>query len=165
MDKRITRMDLMDADGFIALFEAHKAGLFRVARGYFRNIADAEDAVAETALHAWDKRKTLRDPERFRAWATSILINICKDMLRRQKRVVLVAEFPEDSAEAPQDVELETILNTLSDRIRPVMVLYYAEGFRTEEIARMLRLPKGTVTSRLKRGREQLAVLWEKEGV
>lgn len=148
-----------DGEAFVALIEAHKTSLSMIARSYFRNGMDAEDAVAQTVLDAWEKLSTLKSPAYFKTWLTKILINNCNDILRRRAKLVVLDTIPErDGAEDDHSgLFFDELMETLSQPVRTVVQLYYGEGFNTREIAELLGIPAGTVTARLKRGRDALA--------
>src|SRR5690242_7244253 len=63
---------------------------YRLAAVILGNPADAEDAVADTALAAWRARRRLRDISRFDAWFGRILVNTCRDRLRRRRTRAVV---------------------------------------------------------------------------
>lgn len=148
-----------DGEAFVYLMEAHKDSLSMIARSYFRNGMDAEDAVAQTVLDAWEKLDTLKKPAFFKTWLTKILINNCNDILRRRAKLVVLDTIPErDGAEDDYSgLFFDELMESLSQPVRTVVQLYYGEGFNTREIAELLELPTGTVTARLKRGRDALA--------
>ena len=110
------------------------------------------------SLDCWAKLDTLKKPGSFKTWLVSILVNNCRDILREGSRLVVLDEVPERAPEEDDHSGLffEELMGCLSETYRPVMTLYYAEGFRAREIAELLDIPVGTVTVRLKRGREQL---------
>ena len=91
----------MDRQFFIASAQAMERSMYCIARSYLRCEADCEDALQNALLRAWEKRNTLREERYFRTWLTRILINSCKETLRRQKREAPTADFPE--AAAPQN--------------------------------------------------------------
>ncbi len=130
--------------------------LYGVARTYMHQDADCADAVQESILKAWACLPTLKEEAYFRTWVIRILINECKSMLRRKKRMMSVAEVPDAIAAPSTDTELYTAIKSLDEKYRIPLALFYCEGYTVEEIARILHLPKGTVTSRLFRGREKL---------
>ena len=76
----------MDRQFFIASAQAMERSMYCIARSYLRCEADCEDALQNALLRAWEKRNTLREERYFRTWLTRILINSCKETLRRQKR-------------------------------------------------------------------------------
>ena len=83
--------------------------LYRIARAYQNNEQDAEDAVQDALIRAWEKRDTLKDIRQFTPWMTRILSNRCKDMLRRSRKWSF---FP---------LEEDTVLTEMPDLEMPVM--------------------------------------------
>ena len=161
----------MDRDDFGERFTALGDSLYRVARSMLRAEDDCRDALCETALRAWERRGTLRDEEKFDAWVFRILINECRAIHRRQRRIVPTDTFPEtpepsgrDTAFAgtPASIAFDTptpaldALISLSETLRLPVVLHYVEGYSVEETAAILRVPKSTVRGRLSRARAAL---------
>lgn len=134
--------------------------LYGVARTYLRDPADCADAVQESILKAWAGRAGLRQERYFRTWAVRILINECRSMLKKQKRVIPVAQVPESPAPPPPGPEIYELVMALEEKYRAPLVLYHCEGYTVQEITQVLRLPKGTVLSRLRRGRQMLKREW-----
>lgn len=139
--------------------------MYGVARTYLRSYADCADAVQESILKAWAGLHALRKEQYLRTWVIRILINECKNMLKKQKRTVYAAELPETAGSAETDNALYETMMALTEKYRVPLVLYHCEGYTVSEIARILRLPKGTVTSRLARGREILKRDYQKREV
>jgi len=69
---------------FIELYESVYRDLYRLAYYYLGNSQDAEDAVSETALKAYEKYHTLREQTAFKAWIFRILVNQCRMQLRKK---------------------------------------------------------------------------------
>lgn len=90
---------------------------------------------------------------------TRILINKCNDILRKQRNIMLVEEIPEQLSydRKYENVEWEEALESLDEKYRLIMLLYYVEGFKTGEIGDILSMPESTVRTRLARGRQRLA--------
>ncbi len=147
----------MTKDDFAARVQAMQGTLYRVACAYLNADCDRGDAVQEAILKAWQALSSLREEAYFETWLTRILIRECANIQRRQKRVLPVAAVP-DRPSPPEDTQddLKTALLKLPERMRIPVVLFYMEGYDVEEIARVMRIPKGTVCSRLARAREQL---------
>ncbi len=127
--------------------------LYRVSTTILPQLCDREDAVQGAIEKAWQKQTILRDAGALRAWLIRILINECYALLRGRKRVVPTDALPawEAAPDAPPD--LQHLFATLEEKYRLPMVLYYVEGYSIAETARMLRMPQGTLKSRLHRGR------------
>jgi RNA polymerase sigma-70 factor (ECF subfamily) len=140
---------------------------FRVARGVLRNTADAEDIAQEAVLRAYRRFERLRDRNSFRAWLVRITFRLALDRARsanrREQRETLWAEprlcaSTEDLAATSEFEEhLARALNELSPKLLLVLLLAAMEGHTLDEVAEMLRLPLGTVKSRLFDARKQLA--------
>lgn len=139
--------------------------MYGVARTYLRSYADCADAVQESILKAWAGLPVLRKEQYFRTWIIRILINECKNMLKKQKRTVSAAEFPKSAILQETDNDLYETMMALTEKYRVPLVLYHCEGYSAHEIAHILHLPMGTVTSRLARGREILKRDYQKREV
>ena len=154
----------MDREEFTRAVLEYENTLYRVAKSMLGSEADCADAAQNALLRAWERLHTLRDPAYFKTWLTRILINECRAILRQRARYAqLEAEIAEDEAAPEHSSELYEAVMGLEQKYRLPVVLYYIEGFRTAEIAAMLRLPEGTVKTRLRRAREILRK--ELEGV
>lgn len=154
------------AEAFARLIERNKQSMYKVARAYFSEPMDVDDAIAETALACWTSIGRLRQPENFRTWLIRILINKCNDLISQRRSCVSLDELPESEQPVCESgqTDFESLIAMLDERYRPVLVLYYAEGFRIREISESTGMPEGTVSSYLKRGREQLARVLRKDG-
>ena len=144
----------MDRLFFIASAQAMERSMYCIARSYLRCEADCEDALQNALLRAWEKRNTLREERYFRL--TRILINSCKETLRRQKREAPTADFPEAAAPQGSDPVLWEALRALDEKYRVTVILHYRDGYSVREIASILRVPESTVKTRLSRARQQL---------
>lgn len=159
MDHLIMEAMRGDPDAFSSLMQSQMQNMYKAARAILNNDADAADAIAETILTCWEKLNRLKKPEFFRTWMTRILINKCKDIIRKQRSYSFVEEVPEVSVQEDgfENVEWKDALHCLEEKYRLVTVLYYVEGFSTAEIGEMLGLPDSTVRSRISRARRKLA--------
>lgn len=138
---------------------------FRVAAVILGNREDAEDAVSDAALRAWQHLPSLRDPDRFEAWFTRIVVNVCRDRLhRRHPSSPLMADPPsgtDDFAESVERGALIEALNTLTPEHRAVIALHYLEGLTIEQVADHLGMPAGTVKSRLHYGLAEMRAAYD----
>ena len=135
--------------------------LYRTARAMLRQEADQKDAVQEAIAKAWAKRGSLRDDSLFATWLTRILINECREILRRQRRLVLIGQWRDDAlpaASAPEISQVDEALDQLPEKLRLPAVLHYIEGFPLKDIAEALRIPLGTVKARLHDARKALKI-------
>lgn len=160
MDNLVKKAQNRDADAFIALMQSQMQNMYKTARAILSNDEDVADAVSETILVCWEKLEQLKEPAYFRTWMTRILINKCRDHLRSRENLSFTGELPETPAQDTgfDNVEWNEALQSLDDRYRLVLMLYYVEGYKTAEISQILEIPESTVRTRLSRGREKLAL-------
>lgn len=83
MEKVVSKAKRGSPDAFMRLIEARLDVLYRIAFSYFRNRDDASDAVQDSIMIAYKSIKGLKDDSKFNSWITPILVNRCKDILRR----------------------------------------------------------------------------------
>ena len=133
--------------------------LYRVSYAMLSQPSDREDAVQECLIRAWQKRETLRDERYLQTWVIRILINECHNIQRRYRRESPEEVLPERTAPPEADRALHDALLRLEPKLRIPVVLHYMEGYSVEETAKMLRLPPGTVKSRMLRARKALKEL------
>ena len=153
----------MDKDEFSRRIIAMLPVLHRIAWSQLRQAADREDAVQETIRLAWEKRERLREDRYMQTWVIRILLNVCDTMRRRAGRMQTAAYLPEREAGLMPDTPLLDAMMQLDEKYRLPLQLYYVEAYSLAEVARMLRLPQGTVKSRMSRGRERLRLLLKEE--
>ena len=138
---------------FVRRVVAMQDTLYRVSTTLLPQLCDREDAVQSAIEKALRKREHLRDPDALAPWLTRILINECYALLRRRKHETLMDELPQRQVEADARPDIYQLFTSLEEKYRLPMVLYYVEGYCVKEIGSILRLPQGTVKSRLHRGR------------
>ncbi len=155
----------MDKEAFAERVHAMQDRLYRIASGQLRGMQDREDAVQEAIFKAWKMREALRHDEYFETWLIRILINECHNIQRAGRRILPVENVPEPAQADRSDrlADLREAIWALDQRMRTPVVLHYIEGYSTKEIAQIMRLPQGTVCSRLMRARAALKEFMEEE--
>lgn len=151
----VKRAQNQDGEAFVQLMEAHKEGMYKVARAYLSQDADVADAMQDTVLDCFEKIHTLQEPRYFKTWMIRILIRNCIAIQRKNQRSLPVEDEAYFEGEAPKEdlrAFLE-LLESLDEQSRIIFILYYVEGFKIKEIARILGEKENTVSSRLRRGR------------
>lgn len=141
---------------------------FRVAYSVLRSREDAEEVAQEAFARAYQRFAQLRDRDRFRAWLVRttwrLAINRRRSDKRRLARETADARqptlAPADAAAAQQRAdELWRAIDRLPERLRVAIVLAGIEGHDVRAVARLLRVPEGTVKSRLFAARQRLREL------
>ena len=148
------RLDLVrqavkrDGDAFIEVTDSIKHRLYRTARTILGIEADAEDALDETMFKAWRGIHSLRHPEFFDTWITTILVRECQKILKRQKRELLYAELPETAVEALDALPIHEAVRCLPQQLRDVIALRFFSEMTVPQTAQALAIPEGTVKTR-----------------
>ncbi len=165
MEELIRRALAGDGAAFVALMDSQKSTMYKVARSYLHNDADAADAIGEAVLACFEKLDTLRQPQYFRTWLVRILIRKCQDILRERARSVPLEEITPAACAEPGHARVEflALLDGLDEKYRTVLLLYYGEGFTVKEIAQAMGLKVDTVKTRLKRARAGFKMIYEAE--
>ena len=154
------------SSAFAALLDQSLDRGFRLAAVILGDRDEAEDAIADASLRAWQHVGSLRDPERFDAWFTRIVVNVCRDRLhqRGHRPNILAVEprAPGDAFNASLErAALHQALAALSAEHRAVVALHYLEGLPVEQIAAQLGVRAGTVKSRLHYGIQELRAAYD----
>lgn len=153
----VKRAKQKDPDAFTELIQLYTKDMYRVALAILMNDEDAADAIQDTVLVCWEKIDTLKHAAYFKTWMTRILINRCNTMRKKLQKTCGLEECEEAAAYDEYNLELKEALSLLGEKYRIIMTMFYSEGYHIEEIARILKIPKSTVQTRLHRGRKKLA--------
>lgn len=143
----------LDDDEMADFLVSRTPEAYRLATWILRDPVAAEDAVQSAALSAWDARRRLRSAEKLRSWFTKMVVNQCRDELRQRSRrlpVTLVdAHVGEPGAELADRDEVGRAIGHLSPDEQVLIALRFGQDLTVPQIAEQLRLPEGTVKSRL----------------
>lgn len=157
-----------DSAAFGELVEQYRDSVYRLAYRMCGNAHDADEAAQEAFVAAWRGLPNFRGDAKFSTWLYRLTTNASIDLMRRENRHRAVAEdeMPEieDRADSPQQqVErteqqeaVQQALASLSEDYREILLLRYMQELDYTEIAEVLRLPAGTVKSRLNRAKAAL---------
>lgn len=154
-----------DAEAFILLMEQNRQSMLKTAKAFLSNEEDVADVIQDTILTCYEKLDTLKQPDFFKTWLIRILINKCKDCLRKNRELNILDEYtvPEHAQPLSSNYEFRELLSSLDEKYRIILILYYSEGFNTREISQLLELNEHTVKSRLARARKKFAEEYLKE--
>lgn len=153
----------MDKKELQHYYEAYAEMIYRLGFTYMKNASDAEDVVQETFLRLVRQTAHFANEEHVKAWLIVTASNYCKSMLRHWwNRREEMRELEKKSEDSPdQDAILDAVLE-LPDKYKTAIFLYYYEGYSSEEIARILHKPAGTIRSYLFKGRLLLKEIIQK---
>lgn len=150
---------MIDNHSFEMLVTAQADTMYRISMSMLKNEHDAQDAVHDAILTAYQNRNKLRHTEYFGTWLIRILINRCNKMLKMRKRYADIGDTLPDVASRDNpyiSVEIGEAIDSLPEKIRLTVILFYVEDCSIKEIKNTLRIPEGTVKSRLSKGRQLL---------
>ena len=149
------------------MVDAHGPTLYRIAYRIIGDAHEAEDVVQETFRSAWKSRSSYQSGRGDRAWLTSILRRRVVD--RWRKRQPPIPMSGDDSMERgvrgddpladDYSDEVQSALNSLPDDLRETLLLVVVGELTHQEVADLLKIPLGTVLSRVSRARRRLREL------
>jgi RNA polymerase sigma-70 factor (ECF subfamily) len=168
-----------DMLAFEELVGRHRNKLYARAFSMVRNEDDASDLSQEAWVRGWQRLKQFQGGSSFVTWMTRIVINLCLDHLRKQKRVhaesieqlddeaggverqmpVVTVDPTEGITREEQRQRIDEGLAQLSPAHRTVLILHEFEGLEYKEVARRMGCSIGTIMSRLFYARRRLAAL------
>ena len=153
-------------DDFDQLVRENQRMVYQIAFSVLGNAADTEDVTQDAFVRAYAKIASLRDPESFRAWVCQIVRRLALNRVRANTRTRRREELRPESAGI---IDVETVvedrdfqdrvqreIDRLPRKLRDVLLLCAVEGFEPIAVAELLRIPPGTVRSRLHLARKQL---------
>ncbi|MBR0227829.1 MAG: RNA polymerase sigma factor [Clostridia bacterium] len=158
-----TQTARMDEGRFEALYEKYANDVLRVSYFYLGDRHQAEDVTQDVFVRLLTSAPDLEEGHE-KPWLLKVALNRCRDIWRAAwvKRVVLgspameLAPAPDRMDENLEKQALLESIRRLPTDFRDVILLHYYQGYGIAEIAEMLRVPEGTISSRLSRGRKKL---------
>ncbi|MDR2569275.1 MAG: sigma-70 family RNA polymerase sigma factor [Oscillospiraceae bacterium] len=132
----------------------------RIAMSILKNKDDADDAVCDTVVKAYENLHKLNDCKFFKTWIIRMLINRANDIYKRRSKIVyfhdITNELQSEDEYDFDDDELKEAIADLSLNYRTVITLHYYQDMKIKEIASALQIPQGTVKWRLSKAKTML---------
>lgn len=144
------------------LIARHRTRLIRTASNLLRDRHEAEDVAQESFLKAFREMHKLRDDRAFSGYLYRICVRLCMDRLRLKRAEIAECDRiqPCEGGAIENKVLIEKLLAQLPADLRTTLVLREMEQLSYEEVAESMRVPIGTVRSRLHTARERFRKLW-----
>ena len=165
---RVRDDDTAREAAFRELADQNLSDAYGLAFAVLRDRAQARDAVHDAFITAWERWPDLREPAKFSSWFKRILINTCRDRLRkasRQRTSDIDAQAGLMSADPTDDVHDRQVLAAAIAGLKPddrvVLALRYYRDLKIGDIASVLDIPSNTATSRLQRAHQRLRAALE----
>ena len=150
-------------DAFLSLMYIHKDALYRTALAYLKNEGDALEAIQEVTFRAYEKIHSLKKPEYAKTWLVRIMMNYCRDILRKQNRLIVDEDIVMQHGFS-QDytyLEVEEAMAKLTEEQRELIHMKYLQDVKIKEIAEMASIPEGTVKTRLYKALKSLRLFFD----
>jgi RNA polymerase sigma-70 factor (ECF subfamily) len=157
LDRLLIKIQRGDNCAFEELYIATRKGVYAFLHTYFQNTADTEDGVQSVYLRIKMNASSYRRGSNARAWILQIAKNYALDVLKKARR-----EIPSEEIEivtepiVGETTILELMKRLLSEEEQRIVTLHVLWEYKHREIADMLDIPTGTVTSKYKRAIEKL---------
>lgn len=155
-----------DADLIGEIILENMPSLYRVAFSILRSEDEIYDAISNMTVIVFEKIHTLKKEEFFKTWITRILINECYKIYNRNKKIIYLSDCKQEKLtydEKYVDFETRQIVRKLDQDLSQIVILYYFEDFSIKDISKIMKIPEGTVKSRLSRAREALSKILIKD--
>lgn len=158
----VNRCRTGDETALACLIARHRNRLVRTASNLLRDRHEAEDVAQEAFLKAFREIGKLRDDRAFSGYIYRICVRLCMDRLRmkRPELVEITSSEPHKGGSVENRVVIEKLLTQLPLELQTTLVLREMEQLSYEEVAEVMRVPVGTVRSRLHTARERFRKLW-----
>ena len=147
----------MNKVSFEQLYMEQLPGLYRLAQGILHHPADAQDAVQQAVLQAWQHLDSIR-PGGEKAYLARSVINECRNIQRRRRRSVPAPVFPDQAVPESRLSELREAVDRLPEKLRLPFLLVYMEGYSAKEAASAAGITLFALKSRLKRAKDVLQI-------
>lgn len=143
---------------FTTLIKYYEKDLYRVAITITKNNEDALDCIQETILKAYTNIYNLKQDEYFKTWLIKILINQCNYTIEKNKKSLslIINNIKNSYTDNSSNVEIKSLINNLYGDLKILIILYYYEDLNIKDISDILKIPEGTIKSRLYRARNKL---------
>ncbi|MBQ3408024.1 MAG: sigma-70 family RNA polymerase sigma factor [Clostridia bacterium] len=158
-----------DKQAFNDLIEENKFKIYKTAKSILGNEDDVCDAIQDSLIRAYKGIKNLHNNEFFSTWLIRIVINKCYDIYNKQKsrKIIDISEAKDEELKVYDnydEIGINAIIKTLDEDLRTITIMFYYDDLSVKDISEVLKIPEGTVKSRLSRARTKLYEILNKDG-
>ncbi|NTV51723.1 MAG: sigma-70 family RNA polymerase sigma factor [Candidatus Firestonebacteria bacterium] len=163
-----------DQDALRWVVETYQNAFYRMGWRFFGRGADAQDFAQDVFVHAFERRERYDPARPLKPWLFTVAANLGREHLRRNKHREISAgdDLPETGVAPEAETQMEGeerrnrvmhLLQQLHPRYQEVLAMRFESGLSLAETAQALRLPLGTVKSRLSRGLEAFHSAYQRQ--
>lgn len=150
-----------DKEALLSLIMDKKGEFYRLAYTYTENKEDALDAMEDMIVILYQQIRRLKKSEAFYSWSKTILVNCCRDILRKRNRTAELLDYVDESFKDSLEVrekriDILKVLKNLNHHQQEAIKLKYLMDMDLESISRVVNAPVGTVKSRISTGLKKL---------
>ncbi|WP_352420655.1 sigma-70 family RNA polymerase sigma factor [Proteiniborus sp.] len=150
-----------DKDALVQLIMEKKQDYYKLAFIYMKNKDDSLDAMSDMIMILHEKIHQLKKAESFYSWSKTILVNCCRKLIKEKGKVVLLDTVEQQGCEGELSIKEEQImveehLSRLNEKHQEVIKLRYFLDLDYQTISDILKIPLGTVKSRISIGLKNL---------
>lgn len=162
-----------DLEAFELILSFYEKVIFNYCLRITKNKEEAKDITQETFIKVYTHRKSIDPEKKIKTWIFTIATNTAYDFLRSKKRKKETTLNEEDETIAGLETyypkeglvsDVEKALFKINPDYRKVLLLFYQQGFKYEEIAEILSIPLNTIKTHISRGKEELKELLKEYG-
>jgi len=146
---------------FSLIYKENAQSIVRLCYLYLKDESLAQDAAQDTFVKAYRKLSSFKENSNINTWLTSIAINTCKSLMRQKsyKSTISLNEaikVPANTPDKETELSVSQAIKNLPENLRAVTILKYYQGLKTQEIAKILKVPATTINYRLSKSKELL---------
>ena len=146
------------------IYKQYVKTVYRIALMMLKNVSEAEDVTQTVFIKLIESNKNFESDNHLKAWLIVTTRNACKNILKsgwHSKRVGYESITEESYIDDESAKELWEKIISLDEKYKLPIYLHYYEGYKTEEIAKMLKINHATIRTQLRVAREKLKYLFE----
>ena len=168
MEELVVRAKNGDEKAYTQLMLAIKNDLYKICKTRIASDDDIDDIIQDTMIQTFKSIKKLKDNTKFKSWIVTILINNCNKLYKEKQKIKLITNkfsykqndreilLENNMIKSEDDMNFYQLLDHLKNEEKVVIILYYSEKFKINEISQILHINENTVKTRLYRDKEKI---------
>lgn len=152
-----------DKIAFEQIINYYQNTLYKIARTRLNTIEDIEDAIQETIISAYKSIHKLYNVSKLKSWLITILINQCNYVYKQKQKnesisfdLIEERNYIDNSSQINSNIELESLMETLNNDEKTILLLYYSERYKTKEIGKILNINDCTIRTIIYRAKKKI---------
>lgn len=168
MEELVVRAKNGDEKAYTQLMLAIKNDLYKICKTRIASDDDIDDIIQDTMIQTFKSIKKLKDNTKFKSWIVTILINNCNKLYKEKQKIKLITNkfsykqndreilIENNMIKSEDDMNFYQLLDHLKYEEKVVIILYYSEKFKINEISKILHINENTVKTRIYRAKEKI---------